>query len=133
MLGSAVLASGVGLIVYAAAPTATVAAGALLCVGATIPAILVSFTTLTQRGSDAALLGRVLSLLNTATGAGMILSTAAAGVLADLIGVRQVIGIGAALLMGAGLLALRVIGPAAPIEAARGRRRSGGGKILLHP
>ncbi len=113
LLGAAIVANGVGLAAYAWAPTLPAAAIVLGLTGTTFPPLLVSFTTILQRESDTAVLGRVLSLANTVTGAALILSTATGGVLADLVGVRQVIGGGAALLIGAGLLSLRVIRPAA--------------------
>ena len=65
--------------------------------------------TLIQLETEDAFLGRVMSLVNTGMSVAMIASLAGGGTLADLFGVRQVIGGGAILLVVSGLLSLVAI------------------------
>ncbi len=109
LLGLAMAAYGLGLVVYALAPTLLAAAAVLFLVGAMLPPILVSFMTLIQLTTDDAYMGRVNSLVNTGLSVAIIASVAFGGVLTDVFGVRQVIGGGAILLVISGVLALRVI------------------------
>ena len=109
LLGLCVIASGLWLVAYAFAPTLPVAAAVLFLSGASFPPLIVSFMTLIQLETEDAFLGRVMSLVNTGMSVAMIASLAGGGTLADLFGVRQVIGGGAILLVVSGLLSLVAI------------------------
>lgn len=104
LLGGGVLICGFGFAVYAAAPSLWIAGVALLVVGLMFPPVVVSFTTMMQYVTEDAFMGRVNSVMNTALSAAMIVSMALGGALADLFGVRQVIGVAAAILVATGCL-----------------------------
>lgn len=109
VLGVSVLLNAVTVAGYAIAPSLAWAAVALFCCGASFAPLIISFMTLLQLGSEDAYRGRVMSLVNTGMAAAMLVSLSAAGVLADALGVRQVIGLGAALFSLSGLLTLALI------------------------
>jgi len=109
LLGGATLVCGAAFSVYALAPTLPVAAMAVAVAGLSLPSILVSFTTLTQLATVDAFMGRVLSLINALVTIATIMSLAVSGVLTDLLGVREIIGVAAALLLLSGALALVAI------------------------
>jgi len=109
LLGVSTVANGLALLGYALAPSLPVAVVALVASGLSFPPLIVSFMTLAQLATDDLYMGRVMSLINTGMAVAMIASMTFGGALTDLFGVRQVIGVGAALLVASGLLSLRVI------------------------
>ena len=109
LLGLAVLANGLALVGYALAPSLLVAALAVFLSGIAFTPLIISFMTILQLAAEDAYMGRVNSLVNTGMAVAMLLSLSSGGALADLFGVRQVIGGGAAILALAGLLSLAMI------------------------
>ena len=109
VLGISVLANAVAVGGYAAAPSLLWAMVALLCCGASFTPLIISFMTLLQLGSEDAFRGRVMSLVNTGMAVAMLASLSASGALADALGVRQTIAIGASLFALAGFLTLALI------------------------
>jgi MFS family permease len=109
LLGLSLLMNGLLLLCYSIAPTLAVAAAVLFLTGLGFPPLMVSFMTLIQLETEDAFMGRVMSLLNMGMAVAMVVSLASGGVLADLFGVRQVLGAGAALLAVSGLLSLLAI------------------------
>jgi MFS family permease len=92
ILGWAVVVVAGGQALYAAAPTLSVAVLAVGVVGFCFSLGLVSFLTLMQVSTEDSFRGRVMSICSMTVAAGMIVSLSCGGLLADLIGVRQVIG-----------------------------------------
>jgi predicted MFS family arabinose efflux permease len=92
ILGWAVVGVAGGQALYAAAPTLSVAVLAVGVVGFCFSLGLVSFLTLMQVSTEDSFMGRVMSICSMTVAAGMIVSLSCGGILADLIGVRQVIG-----------------------------------------
>jgi len=109
LLGLAVLANGLALVGYAFAPSLLVAALAVFLSGVAFTPLIISFMTILQLAAEDAYMGRVNSLVNTGMAVAMLVSLSSGGALADLFGVRQVIGGGAAILALAGLLSLAMI------------------------
>lgn len=109
LLGICAATMGVGLLGYAVAPTLLVAIIALSVLGLMFPPVIVSFTTMVQRVTEDAFMGRVNSIVNTSMGLMMLVSLASGGALTDLFGVRQVIAGCAVLLLAAGGVALVTI------------------------
>ncbi len=109
LLGFSTVANGLALLGYALAPSLPVAVVALVASGLSFPPLIVSFMTLAQLATDDLYMGRVMSLINTGMAVAMIASMTFGGALTDLFGVRQVIGVGAALLAASGVLSLRAI------------------------
>ena len=109
LLGLAVLANGLALVGYALAPSLLIAALAVFLSGIAFTPLIISFMTILQLAAEDAYMGRVNSLVNTGMAVAMLLSLSSGGALADLFGVRQVIGGGAAILALAGLLSLAMI------------------------
>ncbi len=70
---------------------------------------LVSFIMLIQLSAEDQMMGRVMSLCNMTVAAGLLISLAWGGVLADLLGVRQVIATGAAFIVLCGALNFRMV------------------------
>ena len=101
LLGVSTVANGLALLGYALAPSLPVAVVALVASGLSFPPLIVSFMTLAQLATDDLYMGRVMSLINTGMAVAMIASMTFGGALTDLFGVRQVIGVGAALLVAA--------------------------------
>ena len=77
--------------------------------GVAFTPLIISFMTILQLAAEDAYMGRVNSLVNTGMAVAMLVSLSSGGALADLFGVRQVIGGGAAILALAGLLSLAMI------------------------
>ena len=98
------LANGGALLVYALAPSLGVAVVAVGAVGFLFSIGLVSFLTLIQLNAEDRVMGRVMSVCNMSVAAGLLLSLAWGGALADLLGVRQVIGAGAVIVALCGVL-----------------------------
>lgn len=119
LLGGATLVCGAAFGVYALAPTLLVATMAVAVAGLSLPSILVSVTTLIQLATADAFMGRVMSLINALVTVATIISLAVSGVLTDLLGVREIIGAAAALLLLSGALALVVVNST---PGARARR-----------
>lgn len=109
LLGICAATMGVALIGYAIAPTLPIAIIALSILGLMFPPVIVSFTTMVQRATEDAFMGRVNSIVNTGMGLMMLVSLASGGALTDLFGVRQVIAGCAVLLLAAGIVALVTI------------------------
>ena len=99
-----VLANGGALLLYALAPSLGVAVVAVGAVGFLFSIALVSFITLIQLNAEDKVMGRVMSICNMTVAAGLLISLAWGGALADLLGVRQVIGTGAAFIVLCGVL-----------------------------
>ena len=131
ILGLGVMASGLCLFGYAAAPALWVAAILLGLAGLMLPPIIVSFMTMMQRVTEDAFMGRVNSVINTSMGVTMILSLVTGGALTDLFGVRQVIAGGATLLTVSGVISLFLIRATpqirevAPVRPALGAQADG--------
>jgi MFS family permease len=104
-----VLANGGALLVYALAPSLRVAAVAVGAVGFLFSIALVSFITLIQLNAEDRVMGRVMSICNMTVAAGLLISLAWGGALADLLGVRQVIGTGAVIITLCGVLNFRMV------------------------
>jgi MFS family permease len=109
VLGYSVLASGVAIIGYALAPSLAVATGALFVSGVVFTPLIVSFMSLIQLSTEDAFMGRVMSLVNTGMAVAMVVSLACGGALADLFGVRQVIGAGAGIFMLSGVITFALV------------------------
>jgi predicted MFS family arabinose efflux permease len=99
-----VLANGGALLAYALAPSLRVAVVAVGAVGFFFSIALVSFLTLIQLSAEDRVMGRVMSLCNMTIAAGLLISLAWGGALADLLGVRQVMGTGAVIIALCGVL-----------------------------
>jgi MFS family permease len=99
-----VLGNGGALLVYALAPSLGVAMVAVGAVGFFFSIGLVSFLTLIQLSAEDRVMGRVMSVCNMTIAAGLLISLAWGGALADLLGVRQVIGTGAVIIALCGAL-----------------------------
>lgn len=104
-----VLANAGALLVYALAPSLGVAAVAVGAVGFFFSIALVSFLTLIQLSAEDRVMGRVMSLCNMTVAAGLLISLAWGGALADLLGVRQVMGTGAVIIGLCGALNWRLV------------------------
>jgi predicted MFS family arabinose efflux permease len=100
------------LVAYALAPTLPLAVVAIFVVGFLYLGSLSSFTTIAQLRSPAALRGRVVSVLMMLIGALYPIGSVAQGAIADEIGLRATTA-GAAVLLGALLLAWRLLRPRA--------------------
>ena len=109
VLAGAVGAEGVAVLAYALAPALAPAAAALFVLGALYVFAGVSFVTLLQLGSEDAYLGRVMGLVTTAMATAAIVSTSAGGLLADTLGIRQVLVATALCLVAAGALGLLLV------------------------
>ena len=99
------------LLAYAAAPSLWIAVVAILVVGFLYLGMLSMCTTIAQLRSPAYARGRVLSLVMALLGLVYPIGAVAQGALGDTVGLRVTIG-GAAVLFGAAVLALRVLGRA---------------------
>lgn len=104
LLAWSIVINALAFIGYALSPSLWLAAGILFFVGLTFPPVIVSYMTMTQYVTEDAFMGRVNSVINAATGIAQILSVVSGGALADLFGVRQVIGTAAALWGVSGIL-----------------------------
>ena len=102
----------VALFAYALAPTLPLAVVAIFVVGFLYLGSLSSFTTIAQLRSPPALRGRVVSVLMMLIGALYPIGAVAQGAIADEIGLRATTA-GAAILLGALLLAWRLLRPRA--------------------
>ena len=109
VLAGAVGAEGVAVLAYALAPALAPAAAARFVLGALYVFAGVSFVTLLQLGSEDAYLGRVTGLVTTAMATAAIVSTSVGGLLADTLGVRQVLVATALCLVAAGALGLLLV------------------------
>lgn len=109
LLGVSLAGNGLSLATYAVAPTLAVVATTLGLSGACFIVSLVSFTTLIQLESENAYLGRVMSFTYIPMGAAIVLSMSCGGVLADLLGIRQVIAGEAVLVICASILSLMTV------------------------
>jgi predicted MFS family arabinose efflux permease len=105
----AVLANGCALLAYALAPSLSVAVVAVGAVGFLFSIALVSFITLIQLSAEDRVMGRVMSLCTMTVAAGLLISLAWGGALADLLGVRQVMGSGAVIIALCGGLSFRLV------------------------
>lgn len=110
VLLGAVAALPVALVVYALAPTLAFAAVAIFFVGAAYLGCLSSFTTVAQLRAPDALRGRVMSALMVLLGILYPLGAVIQGAIADEVGLRATT-IVAALLLGAAVLAIRLVRP----------------------
>jgi MFS family permease len=102
----------VALVLYALAPTLPLAVLAIFAVGALYLGSLSSFTTVAQLRAPPELRGRVVSVLMMLIGALYPIGSIAQGAIADEIGLRATTT-GAAVLLGALLLAWRIVRPRA--------------------
>ena len=84
---------------------------------------LVSFLTLIQLNAEDRVMGRVMSLCNMVIAAGLLISLAWGGALADLLGVRQVIGTGAVIIALCGALNFWMVRETPAPRGADGRCR----------
>jgi MFS family permease len=100
----------VTLVLYAVAPTLALGAVAIFLVGAAYLGCLSSFTAMAQLRAPAEFRGRVMSALMLLLGTLYPLGALAQGWVADEIGLRATTA-GAAVLLGASVLAIRVLRP----------------------
>jgi MFS family permease len=117
LLGLSTLMCGSAWLAYSLAQSLAVAIASLACAGFMFPAIIVSFTTLQQRSTEDAFMGRVNSLVQTAMGLMMLLSLAFSATLTDAFGVRHVIGAGSGIFLVSGVLSLLTIRATPPVRA----------------
>jgi MFS family permease len=130
------------LLAYAAAPALWVAVVAILVVGFLYLGMLSSCTTIAQLRSPAYARGRVLSLFMALLGLIYPIGAVGQGALGDTIGLRVTIA-GAAVLLGAAVLGLRVvaraslsgldIGPASGPAPSSGTSRTGSDTVAARP
>lgn len=109
ILGASMIATSVAILAYAVSPNLPAATVALAVSGAVFTPLIIAFMTLIQLASDDAFMGRVTSLVNMAMAVAMVASLSSGGALADLFGVRQVIGGGATILLVSGVLSLALV------------------------
>jgi MFS family permease len=109
LLAWSIVVNALAFVGYALSPTLWLAAGILFFVGLTFPPVIVSYMTMTQYVTEDAYMGRVNSVISSATGVAQILSVVSGGALADLFGVRQIIGAAAALWGLSGILTFLTI------------------------
>jgi MFS family permease len=109
VLGLSVIASALAIMGYALAPSLPIATGALFISGVALTPLMVSFMSLIQLSAEDAFMGRVMSLVNTGMAVAMVVSLSCGGALADLFGVRQVIGGGAAIFMLSGVITFALV------------------------
>jgi len=102
----------IALVAYALAPTLPLAVAAIFVVGFLYLGTLSSFTTVAQLRAPPALRGRVVSVLMMLIGALYPIGAITQGAIADAIGLRATTA-GAAILLGALLLAWRLLRPRA--------------------
>jgi MFS family permease len=100
----------IALVAYAAAPSLAVGVVTIFAVGFLYLGALSSFTTIAQLRAPTELRGRVLSLLMVLLGTLYPLGSVVQGAVADRVGLRATTA-GAAILMGAALLAARLLRP----------------------
>jgi MFS family permease len=120
------------LVAYAASPTLAVATVTIFVVGFLYLGALSSFTTIAQLRAPTELRGRVLSLLMVLLGTLYPLGSVLQGAIADRVGLRATTA-GAAVLMAAALIAVRVVRPdlaraldePSELRAAEGDSRDG--------
>jgi MFS family permease len=98
------------LVLYALAPSLVTAAAAIFIVGFCYLGCLTSFTTVAQLRAPPELRGRVMSTMMVLLGVLYPLGTLVQGALADVIGLRATT-VGAAVLLGGALVALRLFRP----------------------
>jgi hypothetical protein len=87
-------------------PTLILATTVLFLAGVIWPPVLVSWLTLIQLATEEAFMGRVMSLTRMSVSVSMIISLSGTGALADVVGVRQTIALGATFLLLTGLFDL---------------------------
>lgn len=109
VLGLSVIASSLAIMGYALAPNLLVVTGVLFVSGVVFTPLIVSFMSLIQLSTEDAFMGRVMSLVNTGMAVAMVVSLSCGGALADLFGVRQVIGGGAGIFMLSGLITFALV------------------------
>jgi predicted MFS family arabinose efflux permease len=97
LLAWSILVNAAAFIGYALSSSLWLAAGILFFVGLTFPPVIVSYMTMIQHVTEDIFMGRVNSVINAAIGIASILSVISGGALADLFGVRQIIGSAAVL------------------------------------
>jgi MFS family permease len=106
LLWSGGVAIGLALLAYAITPDLILATTVLFLAGVIWPPVLVSWLTLLQLVTEEAFMGRVMSLTRMSFSVSMIISLSGAGALADAVGVRQTIALGATFLLLTGLFDL---------------------------
>jgi predicted MFS family arabinose efflux permease len=122
ILSWCVVANASAVLLYALSPTLAVAMVAVGIAGLAFSMGLTSFITLIQLATPNALMGRVMSVCNMTVAAGLICSLSCGGLLADKLGVREVAGGCALMLLLCGALCFALIretpAPAAAPAAA---------------
>ncbi|MDQ2742473.1 MAG: MFS transporter [Chloroflexota bacterium] len=109
VLGFCVILAGGALVVYSSSHSLVAAVGALAVASLFFPPLIVAFTTLQQRVTTDAFMGRVSSTLSTTMAISMLVSLAIVGALTDLFGVRIVIAAAGVILLFSGVLSLFLI------------------------
>jgi len=123
------IAACVGLMSIAPAPSALLLI--MFAVGLFVMPVQATTMTLVQQGTEDATRGRVAGALNAAIQTASIGSMAAAGILADVIGMRTVFAIGGAVaLLGAAVAALLFRGTPVPVAGPSGRSSTGAGAAV---
>jgi predicted MFS family arabinose efflux permease len=119
ILSWCVVVNASAVLLYATSPTLAVALLAAGLAGLAFSIGLTSFLTLIQLATPNALMGRVMSVCNMIVAAGLICSYSCGGLLADQLGVREVAGGCALMLLLCGVLCFALIrGTPAPAAAA---------------
>jgi DHA3 family macrolide efflux protein-like MFS transporter len=124
LLWSGGVAIGLALLAYAIMPNLALATTVLFLAGVVWPPVLISWLTLIQLATEEAFMGRVMSLTRMTSSVSMIISLSGAGALADAVGVRQTIALGATFLLLTGLFDLAFVRAtpescAIPVEQAQ--------------
>ncbi|HZU13418.1 MAG TPA: MFS transporter [Chloroflexota bacterium] len=120
VLGLTVLVAGGSLVAYSQSQTLLAAIAALAVASLSFPALIVSFTTLQQRVTEDAFMGRVVSTTGTAMSVSLMISLAVSGTLTDLTGVRHVIAAGGTIMLLTGVLSLYLIRATPPPHSLPG-------------
>jgi MFS family permease len=122
ILSCCVVANACAVLLYALAPALIVAMIAVSIAGLVFSMGLTSFITLIQLATHNRLMGRVMSVCNMTVAAGLICSYTCGGLLADRLGVREVAGGCALMLLLCGVLCFALIratpAPAAAVASA---------------
>lgn len=98
--------SGVCLALFAIAPSLVWAVPILIVRGCSLTLSVVSLTTLVQLASERSYLGRVFSLFGASLAVAQLLSYSLGGVLAQMVGVRQAVGLASAIVGCGSLIAV---------------------------
>jgi predicted MFS family arabinose efflux permease len=112
---------GLSAILFGRAPSYSVALIIVPFVGMTIPPLTAALQTLLQRGVDRAMLGRASSVVEMSMGLANLVSMGAAGLVGNLIGLRN------AFVMGGGLMGVGAVASGLMVSRARRKMEAAAG------